>query len=156
MILGIGSDIIDLTRLEKTVARFGERFLDRIYTPIERAKADRRKDMPHAYIGTLGKRYAAKEAVSKALGTGFNHGVAWRTIGVVNDPSGRPTLHLTGGAAVRLAAMVPAGYVARLDLTMTDEWPYAEAMVIISALPTPALPTPALPTPALPTPALPS
>lgn len=135
MILGIGNDMIDLRRLEKTLERFGDRFLERVYTDIERAKAARRKDIHKLWVGTLGKRYAAKEAASKALGTGFRAGVAWRDIGVVNDPIGRPTLHLTGGAAARLADLVPLNHHPRIDLTMTDEWPYAEAMVILSADP---------------------
>lgn len=135
MILGIGNDLIDLRRIEKTLERFPERFLARVYTEAERAKAERRKGAPKSYVGTLGKRYAAKEAASKALGTGFSQGVAWRDIGVVNEPSGRPTLVLTGGAAARLAALVPEGYEPHIHLTMTDEWPLAEAMVILSAEP---------------------
>jgi len=139
MILGIGNDMIDLRRLEKTLERFGDRFLERIYTDVERAKAARRRDMHQVWVGTLGKRYAAKEAASKALGTGFRVGVAWRDIGVINEPSGRPTLLLTGGALARLSFLVPAQHQPRIDLTMTDDWPYAEAVVILSAEPRPSL-----------------
>src|SRR5438309_9939796 len=119
MILGIGSDLIDIARIERTLARFGERFLDRIFTDVERAKSDRRANRAASYA----KRYAAKEACSKALGTGFRAGVYWRDLGVVNLPSGRPSLVLTGGAFARLAAMTPPGMVARIDLTITDEPP---------------------------------
>lgn len=133
MILGIGNDLIDIRRIEKTLARFGERFIDRVFTPVERAKAERRTETMRA--ATYAKRYAAKEAAAKALGTGFRAGVFWRDIGVVNSPLGQPTLELTGGAAARLAQMLPAGMTARIDLTMTDEYPMAEAVVIISAEP---------------------
>jgi holo-[acyl-carrier protein] synthase len=132
MILGIGNDICDIRRLEKVLERHGERFLDRVFTPIERAKAERRTEKLRA--GTYAKRFAAKEAASKALGTGFAQGVFMRDLGVVNLRSGKPTLHLTGGAAARLAAMTPAGHTAQVDLTMTDEYPYASAIVIISAV----------------------
>lgn len=135
MILGIGNDLVDMRRLEQTLDRFGQRFLDRVYTAEEQRKAMRRKAHPRTYVGTLAKRFAAKEAASKALGTGFRHGVFWRDLGVVNAPSGQPTLHLTGGAAQRLAAMTPPGWVARLHLTMTDDWPLAEAVVMIEAIP---------------------
>lgn len=131
MIIGIGNDLIDIRRIEKTIARFGDRFLDRVFTDIERAKSDRRRNRAASYA----KRYAAKEACSKALGTGFRDGVYWRDLGVINLPSGRPTLALTGGAAAHLARLVPPGHVARIDLTLTDEFPIAEAVVIISALP---------------------
>lgn len=135
MILGIGSDLIDIRRIEKTVARFGDRFIQRIYTETEQKKAERRKGAGASYIATLAKRYAAKEAASKALGTGFRDGIYWRDLGVVNLPSGKPTVVMTGGAAARLAAMTPAGMRAQVDLTITDEFPMAEALVIISAVP---------------------
>ncbi|MGE5506192.1 MAG: holo-ACP synthase [Actinomycetota bacterium] len=133
MILGVGNDIIDIRRIEKTLARFGERFVDRVFTPEEKAKAERRTATIRA--ATYAKRYAAKEAAAKALGTGFRAGVFWRDIGVVNLASGQPTLALTGGAAARLAQMVPLGMKAQVALTMTDEHPLAEAVVIISAVP---------------------
>ena len=133
MILGLGSDLIDIRRIEKTLERFGERFIDRVFTPVERAKAERRTQSMRA--ATYAKRYAAKEAAAKALGTGFREGVFWRDIGVVNTTNGRPTLALTGGAAARLALLLPVGMTARIDLTMTDEYPMAEAVVIISAVP---------------------
>jgi holo-[acyl-carrier protein] synthase len=135
MILGIGSDLIDIRRIEKTIARFGDRFIQRIYTEVEQNKAERRKGAGNSYAATLAKRYAAKEAASKALGTGFRDGIYWRDLGVVNLPSGKPTVVMTGGAAVRLAAMTPAGMRAQVDLTITDEYPLAEALVIISAVP---------------------
>jgi holo-[acyl-carrier protein] synthase len=131
VILGIGSDLIDIRRIEKTIARFGERFLDRVFTPEERARSDRRLKRAESYA----KRYAAKEACSKALGTGFRRGVYWRDLGVVNLPGGRPTLVLTGGALKRLQAMTPPGMAARIDVTLTDEPPIAEAFVIITAVP---------------------
>jgi holo-[acyl-carrier protein] synthase len=131
VILGIGSDLIDIRRIEKTIARFGERFLDRVFTPEERARSDRRFNRVESYA----KRYAAKEACSKALGTGFRRGVYWRDLGVVNLPGGRPTLVLTGGALKRLQALTPPGMAARIDVTLTDEPPIAEAFVIISAVP---------------------
>jgi holo-[acyl-carrier protein] synthase len=135
MILGIGNDLIDIRRIEKTLERFGERFIARVYTDVERTKADRRKGAGQAYAATYAKRYAAKEAASKALGTGFRQGVYWRDLGVVNLPSGKPTVQMTGGAAERLAAMTPDGMEARVELTITDEFPIAEAMVIITAVP---------------------
>ncbi|WGF86532.1 holo-ACP synthase [Marinivivus vitaminiproducens] len=131
MIIGIGSDLIDITRIERTLERYGTRFTERVFTPVERAKADRRARRADTYA----KRYAAKEAMSKALGTGFRSGVYWRDIGVVNEPSGRPTVALTGGARARLEAITPPGMVARIDLTLTDEPPLAQALVIITALP---------------------
>ena len=131
MIVGLGSDLIDIRRIERTIERYGERFLARIFTPLERQKADRRAQR----VATYAKRFAAKEACSKALGTGFRRGVFWRDLGVVNLPSGQPTLRLTGGAARRLAELTPPGLVARLDLTMTDEPPIAQAMVIITMVP---------------------
>lgn len=137
MIVGIGNDLIDIRRIEKTLERFGTRFLNRIFTEVEQAKALRRKSAGRAYAGTLAKRYAAKEAASKALGTGFRAGVYWRDLGVVNRASGQPTLVMTGGAARRLAALIPPGMRAEVALTMTDEYPMAEALVIISAVPDP-------------------
>lgn len=131
MILGIGNDLCDIRRIEKTLARFGERFLKRVYTEEERRKAFSRAH-PAA---TLAKRFAAKEAMSKALGTGFRFGVHMIDIGVVNAPTGRPTFALRGGAAKRLAELTPEGCVARLDLTLTDEYPLSQAVVIISAVP---------------------
>lgn len=129
MIIGIGSDLVDITRIEKTLARFGERFLARVFTAEERARAERRADR----VATYAKRFAAKEACAKALGTGFRNGVFWRDLGVVNLPSGRPTLVLTGGARARLEALTPPGMRARIDLTLTDEHPIAQALVVISA-----------------------
>ncbi|PZW48708.1 holo-[acyl-carrier protein] synthase [Humitalea rosea] len=134
MILGLGNDMTDLRRIQRTIERHGERFLERIFTPTEIARAERR---PITRIGTYAKRFAAKEACSKALGTGFRRGVFWRDIGVVNLPSGQPTLALTGGAAARLAQITPEGMRSAIALTMTDEFPYAEAVVIISADPLP-------------------
>src|SRR5882672_12321101 len=131
MILGIGSDLIDIARIERVIERFGERFLDRIFTEIERRKSDRRANRAASYA----KRYAAKEACSKALGTGFRAGVFWRDLGVVNLPSGKPTLILTGNAAKRLAAITPPGMRAQIDLSLTDDHPQAQAIVIISAVP---------------------
>jgi holo-[acyl-carrier protein] synthase len=131
MILGIGSDIIDIRRVERTLQRFGGRFTGRIFTAIEQQKSDRRANRAASYA----KRFAAKEACSKALGTGFRAGVFWRDLGVVNLPSGKPTLVLTGGAAERLAAITPPGMRAQIDLTITDDFPQAQAIVIISAVP---------------------
>ncbi|MEM8950770.1 MAG: holo-ACP synthase [Pseudomonadota bacterium] len=129
MILGIGTDLIDICRIERTIARFGDRFIDRVFTEIERQKSERRS----APAAAFSQRYAAKEACAKALGTGFREGVFWRDIGVDNWPSGQPFLRLQAGAAHRLEALVPKGLVARIDLSLTDEPPYAHAMVIISA-----------------------
>jgi holo-[acyl-carrier protein] synthase len=134
MILGIGSDLIDIRRIEETIARHGDRFIQRIFTETERAKAERRKNR----IDTYAKRFAAKEACAKALGTGLRAGVFWRDMGVVNLPSGRPTMRLTGGALERLKEITPPGHEARIDLTITDEYPTAQAFVIISAVPTKA------------------
>jgi holo-[acyl-carrier protein] synthase len=131
MILGIGSDIVDVRRIERAIGRHGDRFLDRIFTPIERAKAERRARRFETYA----KRFAAKEACAKALGTGFRAGVFWRDMGVVNLPSGRPTMLLTGGALARLRAITPAHCEARIDVTITDEGPTAQALVVISAIP---------------------
>ena len=135
MILGIGNDVVDIRRIERVLERHGERFLERVFTPAERAKAERRTEKIRA--GTYAKRFAAKEAASKALGTGFAEGVFMRDLGVVNLRSGQPTLQLTGGAAARLAAITPPGHEARIALTMTDEYPYASAVVVISAVPLP-------------------
>jgi holo-[acyl-carrier protein] synthase len=131
VIIGLGNDLIDIRRIEATLLRFGDRFLDRVFTDIERAKSDRRANRAASYA----KRFAAKEACSKALGTGFRAGVFWRDMGVINLPSGRPTLALTGGAAQQLARIIPSGHMARIDLTLTDDFPLAEAVVIISAVP---------------------
>ncbi|HEY0568784.1 MAG TPA: holo-ACP synthase [Xanthobacteraceae bacterium] len=130
MIIGIGSDITDVRRVAKVIERHGERFLKRIFTDTERAKAERRKNR----VETYAKRFAAKEACAKALGTGIRAGVWWRDMGVVNLPSGRPTMRLTGGALKRLEALTPPGHEARIDLTITDEGPTAQAFVIISAV----------------------
>src|SRR4051795_8606757 len=127
MILGIGSDITDIRRIEKVIERHGERFLSRIFTEVERAKAERRARS----VETYAKRFAAKEACSKALGTGIRGGVWWRDMGVVNLPSGRPTMKLTGGAAARLERMTPQGYEADIHVSITDEYPLAQAFVII-------------------------
>ncbi|MEI7805168.1 MAG: holo-ACP synthase [Hyphomicrobiales bacterium] len=129
MILGVGSDIVDVRRIERTIERFGDRFLDRIFTATERAKAERRANRAETYA----KRFAAKEACSKALGTGLRAGVFWRDMGVINLPSGAPTMKLTGGALKRLQAITPKGCQARIDVTLTDEGPMAQALVIISA-----------------------
>jgi holo-[acyl-carrier protein] synthase len=131
MILGIGSDLVDVRRIERVIARHGDRFILRIFTATERAKAERRATR----IETYAKRFAAKEACAKALGTGFRRGVFWRDLGVINLPSGRPGMELTGGALERLRAMTPPNHDARIDLTITDEGPMAQALVIISAVP---------------------
>jgi holo-[acyl-carrier protein] synthase len=134
MILGIGSDIVDVRRIKRVIARHGERFLARIFTDTERAKAEGRRTK----IETYAKRFAAKEACAKALGSGLRAGVFWRDMGVVNLPSGRPTLKLTGGALKRLQAITPEGCEPRIDLTLTDEGPMAQAFVVISAVPRPS------------------
>jgi holo-[acyl-carrier protein] synthase len=131
MIIGLGSDAIDIRRIEATIERYGDRFLNRTFTDIERAKSDRRRLRAASYA----KRFAAKEACAKALGTGLRNGVFWRDMGVVNLPSGQPTMQLTGGAAERLAALIPMGHKARIDLSITDDFPLAQAIVIISAVP---------------------
>lgn len=131
MIIGIGADLADIRRIEGTLERFGDRFTNRVFTVIERERSDRRAARAASYA----KRWAAKEACSKALGTGLRMGVAWREMGVVNMPSGQPTLDLTGGAAQRLAALLPQGHVARIHLTITDDAPYAQAFVVIEAIP---------------------
>ena len=133
MIIGIGSDLIDIRRVEKVIEHHGERFISRIFTDLERAKAERR----NRSIDTYAKRFAAKEACSKALGTGIRQGVWWRDMGVVNLPGGRPTMRLTGGALKRLEALMPPGHEARIDLSITDEYPMAQAFVVISAVPLP-------------------
>jgi holo-[acyl-carrier protein] synthase len=129
MILGLGNDIIDIRRIEQIIERYGDRFLERVFTEIERRKSDGRAARAASYA----KRFAAKEACAKALGTGFRQGVFWRDMGVVNLASGRPTLALTGGAALALVRLTPDGHEVRIDLTITDDFPMAQAIVIISA-----------------------
>jgi holo-[acyl-carrier protein] synthase len=131
VIIGIGTDLVDVRRIERVIARHGERFLQRIYTPTERALAERRANRAATYA----KRFAAKEACAKALGTGFRDGIFFRDLGVVNLPSGRPTMELTGAALARLRDMIPQGYSARIDIAITDEYPMAQAFVVISAVP---------------------
>ena len=134
MILGIGNDICDIRRIEATLERFGDRFVQRVFTEVEQKKSDRRANRAASYA----KRFAAKEACAKALGTGVpRDGVHWRDLGVVNLPSGKPTMELTGGAAVRLAELVPRGMTAQIDVSITDEYPQAQVFVIISAVPGP-------------------
>ena len=130
MIIGIGSDLCNIERIQNSLDRFGERFLNRVFTETERAKAARR---PFTIAGTLAKRFAAKEAFSKAVGTGFKRGVYMKDIGVVNLPSGAPTLQLTGGARARLDALAPDGHAIDIHLTMTDDFPWAQAFVILEA-----------------------
>jgi holo-[acyl-carrier protein] synthase len=132
VIIGIGSDLCNIERIQKSLDRFGERFVDRVFTPVEKAKAESR---PFTRAGTYAKRFAAKEAFSKAVGTGFRRGVFMRDIGVVNRDSGAPTLALTGGARARLDALTPEGHLAEVHLTMTDDHPFAQAFVIITAIP---------------------
>ena len=132
VIIGLGSDLCNIERIQKSLDRFGERFENRVFTDIERAKGDRR---PFTKAGTLAKRFAAKEACAKALGTGFRRGVFFRDMGVVNQRSGKPTLELTGGARARLESITPAGFTAQIDLALTDEWPMAQAFVVITAVP---------------------
>ncbi len=129
MIIGIGNDIVDIRRIEETLTRFGARFTDRIFTEIEKKKSDKRAMRAASYA----KRFAAKEACSKALGTGFRRGVFWKDMGVVNEMSGRPTMILTGGALAALERLVPPGMIAKVHLTITDDHPYAQALVIIEA-----------------------
>jgi holo-[acyl-carrier protein] synthase len=131
MIVGIGSDLIDIRRIERSLERFGQRFIDRVFTPVERARSERRKERAASYA----KRFAAKEACAKALGTGLARGVFWRDMGVVNLPGGKPTMHLTGGAAARLATLTPTGHHAFIHITITDDFPLAQAFVIIEARP---------------------
>ncbi len=130
MIVGLGSDLIDIRRIESSISRFGDRFTHRVFTPVEREKSDRRKQRAASYA----KRFAAKEACSKALGTGIRRGVFWRDMGVVNLPGGKPTFELTGGALERLNAMMPEGKTAHIHLTITDDYPLAQAFVIIEAV----------------------
>ena len=130
MIVGLGSDLCSIERIQKSVDRWGNKFLARVFTATERAKAARR---PHTIAGTLAKRFAAKEAFSKAVGTGFKRGVFMRDIGVVNLPSGQPTLELTGGARARLDALTPTGHAMQVHLTMTDDFPWAQAFVVLEA-----------------------
>jgi holo-[acyl-carrier protein] synthase len=130
MIIGLGSDLIDIRRIEETLKRFGPRFINRVFTDSEQRKSERRA----ARAATYAKRFAAKEACAKALGTGLRNGVFWRDMGVVNLPSGQPTLELTGGAAKRLAEITPEGMRAEISLTLTDDYPLAQAIVIISAV----------------------
>jgi holo-[acyl-carrier protein] synthase len=137
MIVGLGSDLCNIERIQASLDRFGDRFIARVFTEVEQAKAARR---PFTRAGTFAKRFAAKEAFSKAVGTGFNAGVYMRDIGVVNLPGGAPTLALTGGAKSRLDALIPPGHAAKVHLTMTDDHPWAQAFVIIEALPIPAAP----------------
>jgi holo-[acyl-carrier protein] synthase len=131
MIIGLGSDLIDIRRVDKSIERFGERFLSRIFTAIEREKSDKRAQRAASYA----KRFAAKEACSKALGTGLRRGVFWRDMGVVNLAGGKPSMKLTGGALKRLDEITPPGHRAQIDLTITDDFPLAQAIVIISAVP---------------------
>ncbi|TNM65572.1 holo-ACP synthase [Aliirhizobium smilacinae] len=131
MIIGMGSDLIDIRRVEKSIERFGDRFTHRCFTEIERAKSERRKNRAESYA----KRFAAKEACSKALGTGLANGVFWKDMGVVNLPGGKPTMVLTGGAGERLAELIPFGHEPVIHITITDEYPYAQAFVIIEARP---------------------
>jgi len=131
MIIGLGSDLIDIRRIERSLERYGERFIQRIFTDVERAKSERRAGRAASYA----KRFAAKEACAKALGSGISEGVFWRDMGVVNLPSGKPTMALTGGAAERLKTLVPTGHKAVVHLTITDDFPLAQAFVIIEALP---------------------
>ena len=133
MIIGLGSDLVDIRRIERVIGQYGDRFLERIFTEAERARCERGTNRAASYA----RRFAAKEACSKALGTGFRQGVFWRDLGVVNLTSGRPTMRLTGGALRRLEEMTPAGMLARLDVSLTDEPPMAQAVVIISAVPSP-------------------
>jgi holo-[acyl-carrier protein] synthase len=133
MIIGTGSDLLDVRRIEKTILRFGDRFITRCFTDTEKAKAERRR-RAGTHIATYAKRFAAKEALSKALGTGFAHGVYMKDIGVVNDTAGKPDIHLTGGALKRLTSLVPEGKKAHIHLTLTDEHPYVQAHVVIEAV----------------------
>ncbi len=130
MIVGIGSDLADIRRIERTLERFGDRFVRRVFTETEQVKSEKRRERAASYA----KRWAAKEACSKALGTGLRMGVAWREMGVVNLPSGQPTMHLTGGAAERLTLLMPPGTLPRIHVTITDDHPYAQAFVVIEAL----------------------
>ena len=133
MIIGLGNDMVDISRVAKTLENYGERFINRIFTEVEIAKSEKRAERAASYA----KRFAAKEACSKALGTGFRGGVFWRDMGVVNLPSGRPTMVLTGGARAHLDRITPHGHEARIHLTITDDYPWAQAIVMIEALPAP-------------------
>jgi holo-[acyl-carrier protein] synthase len=135
MVIGLGNDIIDIRRIQRTLERYGDRFIARVFTDIERTKSERRKDRAASYA----KRFSAKEACSKALGTGFRKGVFWRDMGVVNLASGKPTMELTGGALQRLREITPPGMMAQIDLTLTDDHPIAQAIVLITAVPDPAI-----------------
>jgi holo-[acyl-carrier protein] synthase len=146
MILGIGNDLIDIRRIERTLERYGERFLDRVFTDVERQKSDRRNQRAASYA----KRFAANEACAKALGTGLNRGVYWRDMGVVNLPGGQPTIHLTGGALERLKQITPPGMTAAIHLTLTDDQPLAQAIVLISAEPATGQSAPGQPAPGQP------
>jgi holo-[acyl-carrier protein] synthase len=130
MIIGLGNDMVDIRRIEQTLERYGNRFVARIFTDVEQKKSDRRAQRAASYA----KRFAAKEACSKALGTGFRRGVFWKDMGVANEPSGRPTMQLSGGAKEQLERITPAGHLARIQLTITDDYPYAQAIVIIEAV----------------------
>ena len=130
MIIGLGSDIVDIRRIEKTLDRYGERFIERVFTDVEQAKSHRRANRAASYA----RRFAAKEACAKALGTGFKNGVFWRDMGVVNLPTGQPTMALTGGAARRFAEIVPPGAIGYINLTITDDYPLAQAIVIITSV----------------------
>ena len=134
MIIGIGSDLIDIRRIANVIERHGDRFIGRIFTDAERARAARRGQNEKLVVATYAKRFAAKEACSKALGTGIRRGVWWRDMGVINLPGGRPSMQLTGGALVRLKQLTPEGLEAQIDLSITDDWPLAQAFVIISAV----------------------
>jgi holo-[acyl-carrier protein] synthase len=131
VIIGIGSDLIDIRRIERSLERYGERFIVRLFTDVERARSERRRARAASYA----KRFAAKEACAKALGTGMSRGVFWRDMGVVNLPGGKPTMQLTNGAAKRLSEMLPAGHTSAIHLTITDDFPLAQAFVVIEALP---------------------
>ncbi|MBW7837454.1 MAG: holo-ACP synthase [Sphingomonadales bacterium] len=131
MVIGLGNDIIDIRRIEQSLARYGQRFIDRVFTEIEIERSERRAGRAASYA----KRFAAKEACAKALGTGFRRGVFWRDMGVINLPTGRPTLALTGGALLRLREITPPSFAPRIDLTITDDYPWAQAIVLITAVP---------------------
>lgn len=134
-VIGLGNDIVDIRRIEQTLERYGDRFINRIFTEIEQTKSERRRNRAASYA----KRFSAKEACSKALGTGFRKGVYWRDMGVVNLPGGKPTIELTGGALQRLREITPAGMIAKIELSLTDDHPLAQAIVLITAEPDPAL-----------------
>ena len=134
-VIGLGNDIVDIRRIEQTLERFGERFINRVFTEVEQAKSERRRNRAASYA----KRFSAKEACSKALGTGFRKGVYWRDMGVVNLPGGKPTIELTGGALERLQEITPPGMIARIELSLTDDHPIAQAIVLITAEPDPSL-----------------